>query len=321
MNGRKIGIVVGGSVTLVAICLVLWLVLKHGTVIKPTPQLLSTDEDFSVIKDSIVDVSSTVNVSLTPSRQSAYITDDLFSIIKDAIAKVGFSAEFHKGDLAVYDFYTENFLRLLQCKMPLFDVEAQQEYCLDRFFEITGQNASNLYDPMRFSYYFFDMDLDSDSGPELCITNESGFLYIIKYEPNTNRFILWHDVGMGQLLGSKEICYYKGNTRGLFAYRKLDQTGKVECKVSFYFEGYYDNINAVELPDYVDESKNIVLSEAMKNQAFYADIYDANYFRITEEQWKELRKDFIRAEELAKERIKEVSFTFDELFEKKNNFS
>jgi hypothetical protein len=39
------------------------------------------------------------------------------------------------------------------------------------------------------------------------------------------------------------------------------------------------------------------------------------YFRVTEDQWKKLTNPFFESRELSKEKIKDVTFTYQELFE------
>jgi len=245
------------------------------------------------------------------SRESVCITPALFKILKDSIAQVKFSAEFQKGDSALYASYQKNFLRLLRGEVPLFDGASQQEIYLDEFLRLGGRKIEAM---PQISYYFFDMDLAPDAGPELCIVEDDGvFTHIVKYEPVTDHFVLWMDMISDTILGSREVYYYSPNARAVFAYQKLNQSGKAECTVRFYGEGYIEDIYAVALPDYADKSKNTVLSDAMKQQTFYDDAY-GNFFRVTEKQWEELRKELYGVEKLAEERIREVSYTFAELF-------
>ena len=267
-------------------------------------------ESSTVDERETADAVSTA-VSPLSSRESAYVTPALFKILKGSIAQVKFSAEFRKGDSALYASYQKNFLRLLRGEAPLFDGASQQEVYLDEFLRLGGRKIEAM---PQISYYFFDMDLAPDAGPELCIVEGGGLsTHIVKYEPVTDHFVLWLDMISDTILGSREVYYYSPNARAVFAYQKLNQSGKAECTVRFYGEGYIEDIYAVALPDYADKSKNTLLSDAMKQQAFYDEAY-GDFFRVTEKQWEALRKELYGVEKLAEERIQKVSYTFEELF-------
>jgi hypothetical protein len=280
-----------------------------------------------------VDSETGSSVSLSNARPEDinYVDDGVFEIIEEVYGKIDFCGKFEKGDEEGFDLYKNQYLRLLKCEVPFFDKQTQKEYFINEFNEMNYNYAgphliydgewSDVYDPNNYIYYFFDMD--GDGNPELCVTNESRFVYIIKCELDLSRFTLWHEItDWTSLLGSKKLRYYSGTHPIRWAYVELDQYGNEECRVLFYLEDYYDEgknqddtLYALTLPEFTDQSKNFQSNVSIKHQAFFADQYDSQYyFRVTEEQWNELTKYFFDARDLAEEDINEVRFTYDELF-------
>jgi len=291
-------------------------------------------EEINYVDDGVFVDSETgepVSLSTTKPEEIYYVDDGVFKIIKEIYGKIDFGGKFNKGNEEDIDLYKNQYLRLLKCEVPFFDKQTQKEYFINEFSEmdyndpypqlIYNGELSDVYDPNSYIYYFFDMD--GDGNPELCVTNERRFVYIIKYEPNSSRFTLWHEItGWTSLVGSKKLRYYSGTHPIRWAYIELDQYGDEECWVLFYLEEYYDEeknqvdtIYALTLPEFTDKSKNFESYVSIKHQAFFTDQYDSQYyFRVTEEQWNELTKEFFDARDLAKEGINEVRFTYDELF-------
>ena len=163
-----------------------------------------------------------------------FIDDEMFGIIKDSYSKIDFVGEFKKGDTSAYDFYKEQYLRLLKCEAPFFDRQTQKEHFINEFGEmnythigphlIYNLEYSDIYDPANYIYYFFDMD--GDGMPELCVTNEVRFVYIMKYIPETASFILWHEIppSMTVLMGSGKLRLGGGTTApAMLTYCRLDK--------------------------------------------------------------------------------------------------
>lgn len=65
----------------------------------------------------------------------------------------------------------------------------------------------------------------------------------------------------------------------------------------------------IYLPEYIE------LTYDMKKQAVYDVVEDRYYFRVTEEQFKELTKDYYDAVKKAQDALDEVTYTYTELFE------
>jgi hypothetical protein len=79
--------------------------------------------------------------------------------------------------------------------------------------------------------------------------------------------------------------------------------------------GQREHAYFVTLPRYADKSEEIKITDEMAQQG-YVDLYDnVLYFCVTEVQYNELIKNYMKAETLSEEMIKEVTFTYSELFE------
>ena len=271
-----------------------------------------------------------------------FIDEEVFEIIKEAYAKVDFFGEFKKGDIETYACYKEQYLKLLKGEVTFFDPRTQKEYYIYEFGEmnytfpdtnelIYGGGHSDTYDPNNYIYYFFDMD--DDRTPEICVTNEIRFNYIFKYKSDTNSFLLWHEdvATLSRLLGSKKFAFYNGNHPAGYRYYELDLNGKVELAVEFEVEEYFNPITEqadvmyrISFPQYADKTKNIELSDKIKKKAVRSEyndsvIYDLYYFRVSKEQWEELTNAFFNSRKLSEVNIKEVSFTYRELFPEPQN--
>lgn len=92
--------------------------------------------------------------------------------------------------------------------------------------------------------------------------------------------------------------------------------------VRFYSAAFFNNrtqkedeIYVVGFPEgsgYIENLK--ILVQNGKIEAYFDELTETHYYRITEEQYDQLTKDFFRSREKAGEDIKKVTFLFDELF-------
>jgi hypothetical protein len=257
-----------------------------------------------------------------------FVNSEMYSIIEESYENIDFKSQFNKGNIRDYDIYKENYRKLLNCESTFYDKRTQQDYYINQFNEmnyadtslIYGNKYADIYDPNNYIYYFFDMD--DDGSPELCITNEIRFVYIIKYDVEHDRFVLWYEIPgtWERLFGSKKLWVYGGGMPVQYAYYELSEDGEIESTLQFYLEGYYDNdikdyntMYMVAFPIYTDKNKQINLTDEMIEHSVY-DKYNY-YFRVTEDQWKKLTNPFFESRELSKEKIKDVTFTYQELFE------
>ena len=260
---------------------------------------------------------------ISPYQNISYVDNEAYAIIKDAYKSIDFWGKFETGDTATYGYYLVQFIKLLNCEITFLDTTTQEVFYISEFGEIrTNIRLNGSYDPNNFEYYFFDMD--NDGAPELCITDETRFIYIVKYYPDTNSFVLWHEIDTTwiRLLGSRKLWLYGGASPINYAFFQLDQNGDVEYSAWFYLARFQNTEKECEdisymvaLPRYTDICAGIMISESMAEFAFFDETQgDFAFFRVTEDQWNELTNDFFKARKLAEENINKVRFSYEDLF-------
>lgn len=196
----------------------------------------------------------------------------------------------------------------------------QEFYLKDLDLLCNFHNYSKYYDPNKSIYYFFD--IDDDSEPELIIANKdfTQYYYVFKYNSANDKFFMWHHrvVSWAYLLGSLKMGYSR---QCYYILTQLDKNGNEEMSLDFcvdWMYGHHDEKTGEDdipfmlgLPLYSDESKNIKINKNM-TKYLYKNSYDQLFFRVTEEQWRELTKGFFEARDYADEQSKNLMYTYDE---------
>lgn len=244
-----------------------------------------------------------------------YIDYEAFDYIRKCYNNIDFFSDFNTCDSSVNEYYKKQYLRLLDCEVKFKVKETDEEYYVNQYSEM---NCGDEYDKKDYVYYYFDAD--NDSLPELCITDETRFIYIMKYNSDSDEFVLWHEVPTTwiRLLGSRKLWLYSGTSPIKYAFYQLDQNGDTECTVMFYIEERYkqesnetETVYMLTLPEFSNGREGSI-PENVKKQSAQKDSH--SYYRVTEEQWNELTENFFEEKEASKEKIIEVRFTYDELF-------
>lgn len=258
-------------------------------------------------------VENTKSKMISPYETVKYVDKKTFSIIKEAYDGIDFYGNFSQGDRSNFDYYRKLFLQLLDGKVEYeaADIEGNYYY---HYIDEYGY-LSDDYDKHSYSYIFFD--IDGDRAPELCITDHASFTYVFDYNKETNKFILWCDSHL-QILGTKK---YAVTSYPYYCLIELDEYGHEERRVQFAEFEYTDSSSkdrktcySVALP-YKDASKvSEYLPKSLKEQAFREPEGEVYYFRVTKEQYNDLTKDFFISSDLAWNQIKNVTYTYDELF-------
>lgn len=236
-----------------------------------------------------------------------YASQQTFKAVRGFYSEIDFFGEFQKGDTEVYGEYKEAFLKLLQNEMPFCNRETGENVYLKDF-----ERFEEKYAPQELEYYFFDMN--EDRFPELVIRNKWD-AYIFQYNAEANEFVLWYSMESGwySLIGSRKIMW-SGSGKYL-AFYLLDQEGGEECE-TFFFANWFnkeESLYVVMVPQY-REAGRIIVTEEMKAEGIYERSSGQWYFRVTEEQWDELADIYREAKETAREKIKDVTYTYEELF-------
>lgn len=243
-------------------------------------------------------------------RNLPYASQQTFETVKGFYSEIDFFGEFQKGDREVYGKYKEAFLKLLQNEVPFFNWETGEHlYWKDFGFG----NYKKKYDLQEIEYIFFDMN--EDGFPELTVQKD-GDSYIFQYDVGTNEFEMWYSMESGwySLIGSRKVMWL-GSGKYL-AFYLLDQEGRVECE-TFFFANWFneeESLFVVMVPQYNGEPGRNKVTDEMKAEGIYESSSGQWYFRVTEEQWDELADIYLEAEQIAEEKIKDVTYTYEELF-------
>lgn len=147
--------------------------------------------------------------------------------------------------------------------------------------------------------------MDDDGLPELCIENNMGYIYIMKYLPISDEFILWHETSSSwiELLGSRKLWFYSGTSPIKYAFFSLNENGDVDYSVYLYIDPLQAETKyLITLPEFSDCSKALNVPDDIKSQSIEKDSHQ--YYRVTQSQWDELTKDFFTEKNVAKENIK-----------------
>ena len=244
-----------------------------------------------------------------------YVDEKLYAEIKDICKNIDFTPSFDPGDVTKYDLYKKKFKKFINGEVTVWIKETGEELYIYNFHGLEEFRAVielGEYDIDRYSYYFFDINGDED--PELCIKNQLGYIYVFQYDEDRDQIVLWKEYISNSifLMGTQKLGFAGGwSGHGLI---RVDENGDRVFFVHFWVLGggpYQNDIEdygfLVSLPEYIE------LRDDMIEQAIYED--DRYYFRVTEEQFEELTKDYNDAEKGRDAALDAVTYTYTELFD------
>lgn len=247
-----------------------------------------------------------------------YVDDATFEIIKAAYAEVDFEGEFDKGNPDTYEEYREIFQRLIRNEVTYLDADTGEEDYLKN--SALFKYLSSLTEAESFEYIFFD--IDGDGRQELCIREQycNVSSEFFKYDPQKQKIISWCP-GSGGSWGAWEALIGTGKVQNnplmkYFCFYQYDESGNEVCNTCLSFEAINteNTIYLVTMPAFADcEGEEV--PEEIKSQGAFARHSEEWYFRITEEQYEELLQPHMDAYETAREKIKEVTYTYEEFLE------
>lgn len=242
--------------------------------------------------------------------------ENAFSLLKNSYKNIEFYGDFEPGDLVSYDYFKLNFLRLLNNEVRFTRKETGETMYLKEFDESYSSHDN------KYSYYFFDMD--EDGTPELCINDYSLRIDIYKYNPDHDEFILIHELHPSyyQLNGSNKIRWDGAGGSGYHGvFYKYNELSEEEYSAAFLYQPHYNErlgksevVYMAGLPQYTNKSEQIMIPDNIKKQAYIDKSYGTFYFRLTEEQYDDLTGDYHKAARSAAETLREMAYTYDELF-------
>ena len=246
-----------------------------------------------------------------------YVDEELYAEIKDICKNIDFRASFNAGDVTKYDLYKEKFKKFINGEATVWIKETGEElYIYDVYDLGEFRTAIELgkYDIDGCRYYFFD--INGDENPELCIQNRVGYIYVFQYNEERDQIVLWKEYISNTifLMGTQKLGFAGGwSGDGMI---RVDENGDRVFFVRFKVVGgkpYSNDMGdygyLVFLPEYIE------LREDMLEQAIYDETDEQYCFRVTEEQFEELTKDYNEAVKDRDAALDAVTYTYTELFD------
>jgi len=248
--------------------------------------------------------------------KASYIDDVAFQFLQNTYDRVDFNITFESGDKETYDFYIDQFHRLVKLEASFYDQRTGRYYYLS---ELGGLSVS-YFIPEDFMYLFFDMT--GDGIPNLGIMCMSRYTYIFSYDRSMDRFTLWYEVGPGyaEILGTRKIRWGGGHNPLVYTYVVLDEYANhlvyvQVAKFAYPTEyGWGDTTYLVSVPMFLSYDK-IQVPENILQQASTFDLgHDGTlFFEVTEEQFLMLADSFLNTCPTVHD-INDVTFSYSELF-------
>lgn len=246
-----------------------------------------------------------------------FIDEELYLFIKGVYEEIDWDIQFLPGSESKRDLYGEQFIKMLKEEIPVVDGERGYETTVSHLGEIEMDSYYLDYDPNHYNYYFYDVD--GDGMPELGMTDNQRFVYIFKYEEDTDRVVIWAEYIGGISIIATGKFYL--STWNYYQYMGLDENGEYIRLARFKVEGgsKYESAGDdgwaffVALPEYME------IEKWMLAQAAYDDIYVCYFFRVTKEQFDELEGRFLEASHESYIERGMVTYTYEELLDFRGN--
>lgn len=240
-----------------------------------------------------------------------FVDEATYKIIKSAYDKINFFGEFQTGDTNTYDLYKKKYIKLIKGEVDFYD-------------RVTGEKLTFgdlLYAINYEESQFMLFDMSGDGNPELCITDGARYNYIFKYSPNSDRFILWADLGSTWygLIGTQKVFWTRFQENNIFYL--LDKNGNPDCTVFFHQKAIKNDKSQqqkyaymVSMPEYAD--KPVEYTEEMKSQRYFDEYHKKYFFRVSKEQYHQLVENYFKSIDLAQKQIQTLAYTYDEFLYK-----
>ena len=241
-----------------------------------------------------------------------YVDEELYAEIKGIYKSIDFTPSFDPGDVTKYGLYKEKFKEFMNGERTVRFKETGEEQYIYEMAEFRMDFEPGEYDAGKYCYYFFDINGDED--PELCVTNKARFVYAFQYNEEQDQIVLWKEYISStiSLMGTQKLAFGGWLGEGMI---RLDENGDYVYSILFKVEGgrrYQNDIEEygylVSLPEYIE------LRNDMIEEAIYFEADEGYFFRVTEEQFEELTKDYYEARKAMSAALDEVTYTYTELF-------
>ena len=253
-----------------------------------------------------------------------FVSEEKFEEINNAYKEIDFFGEFEQGDKEKKEYYQEKFHQLLKEEVK-FTLSEETQIYLSEYEGLSAypKNAKEpAFEPEAYLYSFYDVN--GDGIPELCINPREGklYYYIFQYIEETDEIILRDKIYKKyyQRMGTKKTAFSIPGMMSeiYYGFYEQDERGEKEREVTFYsiYEtktGELVEVYMVEMPYYFEKE----IEEDRVEMPYGTSNRRSKYYRVTKEQYEELTNDYFQALEEAKENLKQVTYTYEELFGEK----
>ena len=242
-----------------------------------------------------------------------YVSKKTYEKIAEICSNIEFTGNFKPINLKEDSFYKEQYLKVLNGDESYINkLKAKGESDLVEFAP---------QDMKKYTYYYFDMN--GDGVPELIVSgNGMKYMHIFSFNKKTNKVELLdiEKAGSSFFLGNNKMGAWYDGIGLTYEFYEVDKNGDKNSKIFFYSEGYLNHITKEEEAVYAvgfgegsEEIENYKsLAKEMGEQLFEK---NSTYFlRISKEQYDKVTQNYFKSRKLAEENIKEVTYSFDELF-------
>ncbi|WP_372999161.1 hypothetical protein [Lutispora sp.] len=256
--------------------------------------------------------SSILKSSETRFEDLSYIDEDIYSALSKIISTIDFYGTFDNEDIVDSNSISKKYYKVVVGESPYINEAKEKEGFEGEFDSIK---------PNECIYYYFDMD--KDGLPELIVSDQQRYEYIFKYDAINNEIMLISIIRTtSQLLGGNKISYWQGGVGLTYGFYELYNSGERKSDIRFFSAAYLNNKTQQEdeiyMVGFTENSEEIETLKALtqngKVEVYFNELSETHYFRITEEQYNQLAKDYFKSRKEAEENIKEVTYSFEELF-------
>lgn len=245
-------------------------------------------------------------------KEIPYVDDKTFEEIKLAYGEIDYFSEFLQCEEEVYEEYRKLFWYLLQNKVPFWHMETGEELFIYNWIDSSGDNAELEIQSRKYIL----VDINGDGFPELYMDNPSseGLGGIFSYNKKDNQYIFWSWLEGKEITGTGKVMWHPDFESSICEFFQINAAGEIEMDALFWMWGFDEDVNMVMFPNYANQENNRKLTDEMKQQGILEDSSGQWFFRITEEQFKELEKPYLEAYDLAKRRLWGRMYSYEELF-------
>lgn len=317
------------SIKAVMFCLVLILGLGLNNIIKEkklNKEVKNTNLTLEEASETTAETTAVLDTikSFTDNDDYPYfdfdfVDENAYNLIKNTYDNLDFTSEFKKGNLELYDLYKNKFNKLFNDEMTFYFPEEDEDIYISEYY--AKYTNDDIKKDICASFYFYD--IDDDDTPELCVAAPRPGISVFKYIQNEDKFILWYNIESTNhsFHGTKAVTWQRWGAKLQDSFYKLNDNGEYDWRTYFFCVPYHNEKNnkdeflcIVTLPILQEKPQIYQLDLELQKQGYYNKYNELFYFRVTEEQYKDITKNYYEAHELAYKKRKEIKYSYDEFF-------